>query len=134
MSISERLKQALNANGWTIKEASESCGIAYRSMQNYLRGEREPNAEALGALSVQLGISADWLLTGRGKMLLSAEVTEPCLPISPREQALLEMFKTLSEDDQREIFRGAEEKKRLAELEKRVEELSSALADGKKLA
>ncbi len=44
-------------------------GIPYRSMQNYLRGEREPNTEALTQIRTRLSISIDWLLTGYGSAL-----------------------------------------------------------------
>ncbi len=65
MSIKERLREAMDAKGLTIKALSDLSKIPYRSLQNYLRGEREPNAEALVALSTHLNISIDWLLTGK---------------------------------------------------------------------
>ena len=67
MSIKERLREAMDAKSLTIKALSDLSKIPYRSLQNYLRGEREPNAEALVALSTHLNISIDWLLTGKGE-------------------------------------------------------------------
>lgn len=53
---------------------------------------------------------------------------------SPREQALLALWRELDEDAQREIQRAAEEKKRLNTLEQRVSELEAVVAAGKRLA
>ncbi|SFX44134.1 hypothetical protein SAMN04244547_01586 [Azotobacter vinelandii] len=52
--------------------------------------------------------------------------------ISPREQAILELFRALDEDAQREIQDAAAEKKRLRDLEQRFEELAAAFADIKR--
>lgn len=117
----------------TDRALAAALGVSPTTFSSW-KSRNSPPYEKCVDIAQEHGVSLDWLLTGRGEMLLSGEVIEPCSPISPREQALLEMFKTLSDEDQREIFRGAEEKKRLMELERRVEELSSALADGKKLA
>ena len=130
MSISIRLKKAIEAKQLRITESADVCGIPYRSMQNYLRGEREPNADALRLISERLGISADWLLTGRGKMQLADEM--PCSALNPKEEALLTMFKELSEDDQREICRLAEDKKRLHDMSKQIEELQAWFEEFKK--
>lgn len=52
--------------------------------------------------------------------------------ISPREQAILELFRSLDEDGQREIQDAASEKKRLRDLEQRFKELAAAVADIKR--
>lgn len=123
MSTSERLRVALDALGLKITEASGASGIPYRSWQNYLRGEREPGAEALLAISARLRISADWLLTGEGPMLRDDQQPQASDPLSPRERTLLELFRALGEDQQREIQGLADDKKRLMDMEQRLEEL-----------
>lgn len=130
MSIAERLRQALDALGLKITEASEKSGIPYRSWQNYLRGERDPGAEALQAMSTRLGISIDWLLTGQGEMLRGA--APGLVTRTSREEGLLTLFRELPEAEQREIQHVAEEKKRLLEVERRLEEVATALADSKR--
>ena len=45
MCISERLRQVCEAKNWKITDFAEQAGIAYRTMQGYIGGEREPNAE-----------------------------------------------------------------------------------------
>lgn len=113
------------------------CGIPYRSFQNYTLGLREPNAEALRTISTQLGISSDWLLTGEGPMLRGQSApadSGSSGPANPREQAILELYRALDEDAQRDIQSAAEEKKRLKTLEQRLQELEAVVAAGKRLA
>lgn len=137
METSARLREALQAMRLSIKEAAEMCGIPYRSFQNYTLGLREPNAEALRTISTQLGISSDWLLTGEGPMLRGQSAQAGAAssePANPREQAILELYRALDEDAQREIQSAAEEKKRLKALEQRLQELEAVVADIKRLA
>ncbi|EMA5902718.1 helix-turn-helix domain-containing protein [Salmonella enterica] len=138
MNISERLKRVLEAQNLTITDAAIKCGIPYRSLQNYLRGEREPKAEALVVIGTQLGISLDWLLTGRGVMMH----TSPNLPdniesslgeITLREQKWLELFRGLSPDVQKNILQHAEKEQRLYELEQKVQELEELKASIERL-
>lgn len=77
-------------------------------------------------VSKEKNISLDWLLTGQGEMYRDGrESMAPAL--SPKEQALLELFKELSDKDQREICQDAAEKKRMADLEQQVKELALRL-------
>lgn len=54
--MSFRLKQVIESNNLNIREFSELSGIPYRSVQNYLRHEREPNVEALAKLKETMNI------------------------------------------------------------------------------
>ncbi|BCR26642.1 hypothetical protein KAM429_08570 [Aquipseudomonas alcaligenes] len=81
------------------------------------------------------GISLDWLLTGEGPMRRGEMgPAAPASAESPREQALLALWRELDEDAQREIQLAAEEKKRLKTLEQRLQELEAVVAAGKRLA
>ncbi|MBD3816446.1 MAG: helix-turn-helix domain-containing protein [Halothiobacillus sp.] len=133
MNISNRLKDAIELQGLKISDAATRCGIPYRSMQNYLRGEREPNVEAIIKIATHLGISMDWLLTGEGSMYRAAPTAQ--IPsLSTREEAVLAMFRSLDEDAQREIQQVAEEKKRLRDVERQIKELQALLPHGKRSA
>lgn len=128
MSIKERLREAMDAKGLTIKALSDLSKIPYRSLQNYLRGEREPNAEALVALGAHLGISIDWLLTGKGEVV-GAEKIPPANQEQHFNQSdlkLLELLNQLEPEVRKELLRGAEEKQRMIDMEKRLKELSEA--------
>ncbi|EHO47715.1 helix-turn-helix domain-containing protein [Haemophilus sp. oral taxon 851] len=99
MSISERLKQVIEDKNLNIKAFSEISGIPYRSVQNYLRNEREPNVEALIKLKEAMNIDINWLLTGEGKMFR-------CLPndkLTEKEQALINHYRQMSSDVQRAV-------------------------------
>ncbi|ENE1999755.1 helix-turn-helix transcriptional regulator [Enterobacter hormaechei] len=128
MSIKERLREAMDAKGLTIKALSDLSKIPYRSLQNYLRGEREPNAEALVALSTHLNISIDWLLTGKGE----ADGAEKAQPANQEQHfnqsdlKLLELLNQLEPEVRKELLRGAEEKQRMIDMEKQLKELSAA--------
>jgi len=73
MGVADRLSEVMNRFGYTVKDLSERSGIPYRSCLNYVNGEREPNAEALRALSARLGVNLNWLLTEQGYMTLRDE-------------------------------------------------------------
>lgn len=65
--FSERLRFAINTYGAgkiSYKSFASLVDIPYRTLQNYLSGERSPNIEALEKLS-NIGIDINWLLTGR---------------------------------------------------------------------
>lgn len=128
MSIKERLREAMDDKGLTIKALSDLSKIPYRSLQNYLRGEREPNAEALIALSTHLNISIDWLLTGKGGAV-GVEKEQPANQEQHFNQSdlkLLELLNQLEPEVRKELLRGAEEKQRMIDMEKQLKELSAA--------
>ena len=132
MSINLRLKKVLESKGLKIKEVAELCDIPYRTLQNYLLGEREPSAKALSTIGTQLGVSLDWLLTGEGQMYKNAPPPEQQLQaLTPKERALLELFKELSDKDQREIYQDAEQKKHMSDLERELKELKSIVEQQK---
>lgn len=136
MGIKERLRQVMDLKRLTIKELAECSGMPYRSLQNYLRGEREPNNDALLVLRTHLGISLDWLLTGEGDMYLNeAEKTlsSPVeTPFSNSDLTMLELINQLDPEVRKDLMRNAEEKQRMIELERKVNELSSELEKNKR--
>jgi len=133
MSIATRLRDVLDVKGLSIKQAAEIVGIPYRTLQNYLLDEREPNAKAMSAIRTHLGISVDWLLTGEGSMFpgVSAEGVST-VTADMQEKAMLELFRSLGDAGKREIQSAAEEKKRLMDVEQRLKDLTEALADTKR--
>lgn len=135
MGIGRRIKVAVDALGLSLKHAAEKSELSYSSMQNWTGGHRDPRPDALLTLGSRLGISIDWLLTGEGAMFRGQTSGSSLLnPASPREEALLALWRELDETDQQEVHRVAEGKKRLATLEQRLMELEAVVADGKRLA
>lgn len=82
----------------------------------------------------QRGICLDWLLAGEGPMHRDGGAQESAAEdtghhgINPREQAILALYRELSEADQREIQHAAQEKKRLSAIEDQLRELAAAVA------
>lgn len=79
-------------------------------------------------IGTQLGISIDWLLTGRGVMnsshLLSDNAGSSLGEITLREQKWLELFRGLDPDVQKNILQHAEKEQRMYELERDMKELN----------
>lgn len=65
-SISDRLRQLKDQNGWTAAQMAEMTGISKRTIESYMRRENAPlpGVEALQQIARGLGLSLDWLLLG----------------------------------------------------------------------
>ena len=74
MSIGQRLRQAIQNNCLTLKDFSEKSQIPYRTLQQYLNDSRVPGGASLIKLNASLGISTDWLLTGKDSMFKSEQI------------------------------------------------------------
>ena len=68
--IAKRLQLIKEKLGLSIKELAQITQMPYRTLYNYLSGEREPTPENLQKLVAHLGININWLLTGEGKMFI----------------------------------------------------------------
>lgn len=68
MSVSERLDQAITGRGLSGRQAADVCGVPARTIQNWIKGDRTPNAADLGKVCAHLGVNGHWLLTGDGAM------------------------------------------------------------------
>lgn len=83
-------------------------------------GRSEPSTNFLTSITAKTDVSADWILTGEGKM---SKGKSPCAEISPRIARMAELLDGLNEDQQREVFAAVAEKKRLNTLEATIAEL-----------
>lgn len=61
-----RLRKALKASGLNQKELAKRLGLAESSVTGWLKHNAMPGADVLFELPYVLGVSADWLLAGRG--------------------------------------------------------------------
>lgn len=98
MSISKRLKCVMNAHNLNIKSFSEVSEIPYRSVQNYLRDEREPNVEALLKIRRSLNVNINWLLTGIGEIFIE-DGDSSALTID--EANLIEKYRSITDSGKR---------------------------------
>lgn len=129
-TTSVRLREALDTKGLKIKDAAETCGIPYRSFQNYTLGLREPNAEAFRLICTHLGVSLDWLLAGEGSMHRGEGGGSAVVSRSetPREAALLDNYRELDDSTQVEILSAAILRRRVGALERQLQELQTVVA------
>ena len=72
MSTKDRLKTVIEHKGLSLKAFSDLTEIPYRSIQNYLRDERDPNLEALVKIGTKTDVNLHWLITGEGEMFYKA--------------------------------------------------------------
>ncbi|MDY3333306.1 MAG: helix-turn-helix transcriptional regulator [Gallibacter sp.] len=94
MCISERLRQVCEAKNWKIKDFAEQTGIAYRTLQGYVGGEREPNAEGMAGIA-KAGVNLNWLVSGEGEMFQSEQQKTV---MSEQETKLISDYRTMPEN------------------------------------
>ncbi|MBN6060440.1 helix-turn-helix domain-containing protein [Aggregatibacter actinomycetemcomitans] len=104
MSINNRVCLIIEQFGGSITKFSERSGINYRSVQNYMRGDREPNSEAYLKFA-QLGININWLLTGEGEMFIGGNLIESTL--TQQEQSLIEDYRESNDQGKEAIEKTA---------------------------
>ena len=63
-ALPARLRASIERSGLSIREFSGLAGLPYRTLQNYLAGDRLPGAEALAQIA-GAGVDLNWLVTGQ---------------------------------------------------------------------
>lgn len=96
-SIGSRIKEKRKELNLTQIKIKELTGISSGNMSDYENGRVLPSALAIISLSKALNCSTDWLLTGQTNNSLSNSY-------SSEEQALIETFRKLTDDDKEEIL------------------------------
>lgn len=66
MDIKSRFQRLMSDKSMNLTEFSEAIGLSLRTFQRYYSGERGIPSKILEELTVRMGVSASWLLTGRG--------------------------------------------------------------------
>lgn len=113
-------------------ELARKLGVNRQTLGSWRSRQSIPYALCVSVSEIE-GISLDWLLTGEGAMLRGiSAVQAESPPNSPQEEAILALFRSLEETDRREIQSAAQEKKRIREIEQRLEELTAALDDARR--
>ena len=77
-------------------------------------------------IAEERGVSLDWLLTGKGEEEVS-KVESVTQSFSQADLKMLELLNQLDPEVRRDLMRGAEEKQRVIEMEKQIQELSAQL-------
>jgi transcriptional regulator with XRE-family HTH domain len=64
-SLGERIARLRRGKGWSQRELGRRSGSTASSISKYERGTYQPGADAVIRFSAALGVSSDYLLTGR---------------------------------------------------------------------
>lgn len=66
MNVSERIKQTRKRLGYSQDVLGAKVGVSRVAVSQWERGESSPSGRYLNDLAAALGVSVDWLLTGKG--------------------------------------------------------------------
>lgn len=110
-TIGNRIKERRKELRLTQLDIKEKTGISSGNMSDIERGNRLPAAATLAQLSEVLQCSVDYLLTGKSLTAENpCEYSENYTPCSPQEQKILTFFRSMSKEDQEELFMIAQMK------------------------
>lgn len=70
--FSDRLKSAMKAGGFSKLSLSKKLGVAHTTVAAWLKGS-EPGSEKIAPLAKELGVDAQWLLSGNTQELPTAQ-------------------------------------------------------------
>lgn len=123
MNFGTRLTEERKRIGLNQKDFAEIGGVTKTSQVNYESGERSPNVDYLQAIA-STGVDVQYILTGIRTSGIAVEMKDEIREHKPKKSSfdvkvakMAELLEGLNEDQQREIFTIAEEKKRLNNLE-----------------
>jgi hypothetical protein len=127
--IMERLKIASNTRSYNA--LADMLGLSSSAFANLKKRGSLPYDKII-VLANSLNVSMDWILTGKGEMLK----TKPTAAASPTEDRrvgisdrrlgiMQELLDGLNQAQQQEILSVIEEKKRLNEMQRQLDQLIS---------
>ncbi len=77
-SIKERIKQLITSKGLTSARFADMIGVQRSGISHILSGRNKPSLDLLNKMLLTFpDISADWLITGQGDMLISETKKSP---------------------------------------------------------
>jgi transcriptional regulator with XRE-family HTH domain len=68
----DRLKEAMKKTGYTQQKLATKIGVDQGTISHYVRGVSEPDINRVAEIGDALGINLNWLLLGKGEMLVEA--------------------------------------------------------------
>lgn len=72
--FSSRLREALDSSDLTAVELASKMGLAHSSVYRWMRNS-VPKSSAIHAIAKELGVNANWLLTGEGPIEADASIS-----------------------------------------------------------
>lgn len=132
MDIGTRIRTARKEKGISQAVIARRIGISVAAVSNWETGKNELSGDSLIAVAAILGVSPAWLQTGKGEQLggtlplYQASNEDP--PLSHQEQAMVELFRGLTDKQKTDIVQTLEAQKQQNKIA--WEELSKVM--GKK--
>ncbi len=125
-AFAARLREIRKATGRTGAEIAQHGCITKQTFSGYLHTGRLPSASVLANWVYRLGINANWLLTGEGKMLLD-QAREDQDPVMLRVTELVQALREAGAVED-EILQSVQSllEDELARLEQAAPELGTA--------
>lgn len=98
-----RFKEFMDEKNLTQKMVGDVIGVRHQAVSDFLRGKSSLTKRNLRVISDNFRLNPDWLLTGKGKMLLpegkeKATYIMPGAKKFPQIQQILRLFDGLDED------------------------------------
>ena len=84
--MEERIKEARKALGWSQADLARRMFVTQPSVAAWESGRKAPHMKNLARLAMLLGVSFEWLSTGRGE-------THPSTTLAARETAIDEWMR-----------------------------------------
>lgn len=121
IGVLARLKAITNSR--SDSELAKTLGISAQTLSSWKVRDSIPYPMLL-ELAVHQGFSLDWLILGEGDRQRTAP-SDPATPTEPWEADLLEQLRTLAPNDIQAICSYADDKLRLQQLQRQLDELQS---------
>ncbi|MCX2898262.1 helix-turn-helix domain-containing protein [Pseudomonas mandelii] len=126
-AVLARLKQITGTR--TDAALSSALKISPQTLSSWKGRDSTPYSICV-ELAQTKGISLDWLLLGEGPML--RPLTDDCVDVTPertlQEDAVLALWRRLKEEDRVVVQSVLEDKRRLRDLELKLEQMSATLS------
>lgn len=101
MGLGEIIKELLDLHGMTQKQLAEALALSSSALGNYVQGTREPDYHTLIRIADFFEVTTDYLLNHSAKTNSSYIKSNSSYPeASHREELLLHIFRSLTEDQQ----------------------------------
>ena len=94
MKLGDVLKELLDLHGMTQKQLAEMLALSSSALGNYVQGTREPDYNTLIRIADYFQVTTDYLLDH------SSKAGTPYKEASHREELLLHIFRSLTEEQQ----------------------------------
>jgi transcriptional regulator with XRE-family HTH domain len=122
-NFASRFKDLRGKLGFSQRKFAEKLGIPSTAISKYEQELIKPSAELLTKIGF-LGVNINWLLTGEGEMFTRPQEGEAApAELDPRLAAIVGLLSDMPEEQVDEVYKYISKEKRMADLEKAVEEL-----------